>query len=550
MTESTPPSVPRRVSWRRARVYAWAIALVLAFYFFGAVSLIRQQPRRVVHHLLAYFPFPSRVGAVTWLDAQRLEMRDVKIGDFFYAYAITVTASPYQLFRHHITEIDVTGPQLFTSKLNNALASGRRGDAQGLDWTITRLVIRSGTVMLDGIGPDMPSIPIRLGVRQPIILNYVKLRKPDDSVTMTRPRTIDIENVLIVSPVDALAPVLSFPLIRLTFTYAEIWKHHIREVDFIRPVMFLGQDLFWFSDEFKKQRATITPTGVHAPWQMGRFQVSYGQLAVNVFGQPKVQFPFFFDTEVNNIRFDQLDKISAKSVIAIRRLNQEYPDYKIKIVNLTGKLEFSIPPTNPTANNVVPSVHIDELSWNGIAATDVASSVVFDPTGVYGKLAGKCEGGDVQGHFEVDYTKGFTWNADLVSHRIDCASITQKLAGKYASLTGTTDGTIGVQGKATEILGCHGSLRMLHPGLLQIHSVDDLLQRLPGAAGSMQNQALKLVLASLKNYPYRTGDLEINYQPSGGVGTLNLDSPNGKRRFSVYLHPYESSKIANADDSH
>ncbi len=46
----------------------------------------------------------------------------------------------------------------------------------------------------------------------------------------------------------------------------------------------------------------------------------------------------------------------------IRRLDQYYPDYKIRIVNLRGQLEFSIPPSDTHANNVVPTVNVDELS--------------------------------------------------------------------------------------------------------------------------------------------------------------------------------------------
>ena len=296
-------------------------------------------------------------------------------------------------------------PQLYTGALNDALSQGAHGNAAGLNWTITKLLIQRGTIMLDNLAPDMPPIPIRLGAREPIILNYVKLNRPDSSTSMNRERTIDLQNILIISPFDALSPVLSFPLTRLRFTYTELWHHHIREIDLIRPALYLGQDLFWFSDQFKKQRKPVAAQGVDAPWEMGHFQVDYGRLVINVFGQPKVEFPFYFETQVDNIRLDQLDKISARSVIAIRRLDQDYPDYKIRIVGLTGKLEFSIPPTDVNANNVVPTVHVEKLSWNDIAATNVWSSVTFDPNGIYGKLGGDCEKGYLKGNFEVYYTK-------------------------------------------------------------------------------------------------------------------------------------------------
>jgi hypothetical protein len=549
-SDAGPPAEERiPVNWHRVRVYLWSILLVLSLYFYGAARLIREQPKRLAEMVLARLPFPSSLGEVKWVDPQTLEFRDVKLGGFFYSDAILVRADVYQLLRHHISQIDVFGPQLYTEALNDTLRKGGTASSGGLDWTITKLVIHRGTVMLQDVTSDMPSIPIRLGVKQPIILNYIKLAKPDESPSMTRERVVNIENVNIVSPFDPLAPILSFPLIKVRFTYAELWHHHLREIDLIRPVIHLGEDLFWFTDQFKKERAAPPSGPVAAPWQVAHLEVRYGQLAINVFGQPKVQLPFFFQTVVDNIQLDQLDKISAKSVVAINRLDQDYPDYKINIVNLSGKLEFSIPPTDVHANNVVPTIHIDEFSWNGIAAKDVWSSVTFDPTGIYGKLGGNCESGYLKANFEVYYTKGFLWNADLFADKIDSQPIAEKLAGKYFSLTGQLDGEIGVQGRATEILDCSGALKLAHPGLLEIHSIDELMTRLPGAAGSMQQQAMKIGLESFKTYPYQTGGLSLNYRPAGGQAELKLDGPKGKRDFSVYLHPYESSKVAKDDES-
>jgi hypothetical protein len=551
LSPDDPSPAPERVPIisRRVRVYFWGILVVLALYFYGAARLIREQPKRFAEMVLARLPFPSTLGDVRWLDARTLEFRDVKMGGFFYADSIIVKADVYQLLRHHVSEIDVFGPQLYTGALNDVLRKGGGASSEGLDWTITKLVLHRGTVMLQDIAPNMPSIPIRLGVSQPIILNYIKLAKPDASPSMTRERVVDIQNVNIVSPFDPLAPILSFPLIKVRFTYSELWHHHLREIELIRPVLHLGEDLFWFTDEFKKERAAAPSGPVTAPWQVAHLEVRYGQLAINVFGQPRVQLPFFFETDVDNIQLDQLDKISAKSVVAIKRLDQEYPDYKINIVNLSGRLEFSIPPSNAQANNVVPTVHIDELSWNGIAAKDVWSSVTFDPSGIYGKMGGHCESGYLKANFEVYYTKGFLWNADLFADKIDAKPIAQKLAGKYFSLTGELDGEIGVQGRATKILDCSGALELARPGLLEIHSVDDLMKRLPGTAGSLQQQAMKLGLDSFKTYPYQTGGLTLNYRPAGGQAVFKLDGPKGKREFSVYLHPYESSKVAKNDES-
>jgi hypothetical protein len=177
--------------------------------------------------------------------------------------------------------------------------------------------------------------------------------------------------------------------------------------------------------------------------------------------------------------------------------------------------------------------------------------VTFDPTGIYGKLNGKCERGLLTGNFEIYYLKGFTWNADFFANTIDCAPIAEKLAGKYGTLTGTIDGQIGVQGKATEITSCAGQLKLQQGGVLEITSAGDLLKRLPGAAGSLQNQAMKIAVDALRSYPYTNGGVKINYTPGGGEASLHLDGPSGQRDFSVFLHPYDdgTSKVAKAGDS-
>ncbi|MCE0522519.1 MAG: hypothetical protein LV480_06375 [Methylacidiphilales bacterium] len=538
---SPPPgSTGLRINWHRVRVYLLSILIMLTMWFSATLLTIQLYPRRVVDGLLAQLPFKSSTGSVYWVNRRTLRIDNVKLGDFFYADSIIVVASPFGLWRHHIAKVEVIGGQLFTKPLYAMMDRTGSGNSNGLDWVIGRLEISRGTVMLNNLIQDT-SIPVRLGVRQPIVLNGLRLGKPDSSPEMTQERSAEIVNVAIVSPVDPLTPVFFFPLIRVHYTYTEIWRHHVREIDMVRPTMFLGQDLFWLAKQFKSQNKPAVTHGLAAPWEVSRFEVQFGQLAVNAFGQPVVHFPFFFDTKVDNIRLDQLDQISAKSTIPIESLTQDYPDYKIRIVNLHGNLYFSWPPSDKTANNVVNQIYIDELSWNGIPVKNGYCSVTFDPEGVYGRLYGACEGGQLNGNFEFYYTQGFTWNADFFANKINCQPIAEKLAGKYIDMTGELDGDVDVQGRATEILDCKGTLELPNPGLLKIKSMDELLDRIPANLSSMKRDALKLSITAFQTYPYDKGELKVGYDPKGGVSTLKLDGPRGKRQFDVYLHPWSLS---------
>jgi hypothetical protein len=504
---------------------------------------IRLHPERIVHALLAQLPYTSSTGKVFWLNRRTLEIDDVKIGggpgigNFFYADAIVITASPFGLWRHHVAKVQVIGGQVFTKPLYEAMEKTSPSAGKGLDWVIGRLEVSRGTVMLNNLVADV-SIPVRLGVRRPIVLTGLRLGAPDSSPEMDVPRTVEIGQVNIVSPLDPTAPVFAFPLTRVTFTYTEFWHHHIRDIEMIRPTMFLGEDLFWLTGQFKEQNVNRPEQGPSAPWEVSHFRVEYGRLAVNAFGQPIVHFPFVIATKVDDIRLDQLDQISAKSTVAIQRLDQDYPDYKVRIVNLQGRLYFSWPPTAVHANNVVNTLSADEISWNGIPVKQVSSSVTFDPDGVSGKLSGSCEGGQLSGNFEFYYTKGFKWNADFFAYDVNCGPIAQKLAGKYINLTGKLDGDIGVQGQVTEILNCQGLLQLDKPGMLEIKSMDDLINRIPTDMISLKRDALKLAINAFKTYPYDSGSLKVDYKPTGGMSTLLLQGPLGKRQFDIVLHPY------------
>lgn len=514
---------------------------MVSMWFCATMLTVRLHPKRVVNDLLAQLPYPSSVGKVYWLNRRTLKVEDVKLGGFFYADSVIVVATPIGLWRHHLAKVVVTGGQLFTKPLYEMMDQSGPSNGKGLDWVIGRLEISRGTVMLDNLVADT-SIPVRLGVRSPIVLNGLRLGEPDASPQMSEERTAEIVNVAIVSPVDPLAPVFFFPLTQVRFTYTELWHHHIREIDFVRPTLFLGQDLFWLTKELKSETKAAPVQGPASPWQVAHLEVQFGQLAVNAFGQPVVHFPFFFGTKVDNIRLDQLDQISAKAVVPIENLTQDYPDYKVQIVNLHGKLYFSWPPTDVNANNVVNQIDIDEVSWNGIAAKAVDTTVTFDPNGVYGKLFGTCEGGQLNGNFEFYYSKGFTWNADFFASKINCQPIAEKLVGKYVNLSGELDGNIAVQGKATVISKCTGALALPNPGQLEIKSMDDLTNRIPADMIGLKRDALKIAIAAFQTYPYDSGKLKIDYSPQGGESTLDLEGPRGKRQFDVYLHPWSASQ--------
>jgi len=546
--ETPPAEQKRRIHWPRARLYFWAILLALALWPLGTAYTIRFHPAQFINQALGQLPFPASAGEAEWIGPNTLLLRNVKLGKFLYADSIEITATLRDLMRQHITDLKIYDANFYMAEFDKALAQGGGGKSS-VNWTIRELRVRRGVISLD-FGPQMPPVQVMVGSRRPVILNHLHFGTPDQSPAMTEERVIELENIRFTSPYDALSPVLSLPLVRIAFTYEELWKHRLRRIDLVRPNLFLGQDLFWFTDEIKKARAKQPQTGPEAPWEIDHFAVEYGRLSVNTFGQPRLNFPFFFDTEVSDIRLDQLDKISAKSIIAIRHFSKDYPEYKIKVVDLHGKIEFSLPPGDAKANNVVPTVKIESISWNDIPVTNAWASATFDPTGIYAKMGGNCEKGLMDGNLEVYYTKGFEWNADFFAHALDCQPIASKLAGKYFSLTGTLDGKIAVTGKGTTINSCRGTLTLGKPGELRITALDKWVKNLPATMAPLKQQALKIGADALSYYKYDAGSFNVDYTPETGSAALKLNGPSGKRDFEVYWQPFDGSKVAKDGESH
>jgi hypothetical protein len=551
--DSQPPEETGiQICWQRVATYLGSIALIIAMWICALLYVIREHPERFVAYLLAECPQPASADRVFWINRRTLEIDGVRVGGFFYADSIIVTASPFGLIRRHVAKVVINSGQVFTKPLYETLDRNTGKDSNGLDWTIGTLEISRGTLLLQNLVPDT-AVPVRLGVRWPLIIHNLKLGRPDSSPEMNKEVTIDVENVAFVSPFDPLSPVLYLPLTEVTFTYAEFWHHHIRSIELLRPTLFVGEDLFWFTSQFRKAHADRPEVGAMAPWDVSRFRVQYGQMAVSAFGQPVVHFPFFFDTSVDDIRLDQLDKISLKSVIAIRQLNQDYPDYKIRIVNLQGNLYFSLPPSDKNANNIVNDIKVQEVSWNDIPITNVSTSMTFDPQGIYGRLSGGCEGGELSGNFEFYYNKGFTWNVDFFADKVNVQPIAEKLGGKYLSMTGELDGDLSVDGQVTDIQKVKGELSLPKPGVVHIKSMKEMLTRLPADMNDFKRQAIGIAVDTFATYPYTSGKVKCNYENQSGVGSLILDGPNGERHFDMYLHPFvndqSSSKVANTADN-
>lgn len=554
---SPSPSSPAPRRWYvKKRIYAALLIVLMLIGFSAATVAFLFRPNFIVQRLLNTTGAPVTIKQAKW-EKGTLILTRVRVGAgakdessenvFFAARKIVLRWSWLELLIGGRMElVEMHYPQVWVSRFNKATKSSGNGGSksQSGSWSITTLKIYSGTLTLDNLGEDLQAVPITVGRNEPLVLNDIQLSGQGGGDAVTREHIATIEGLTITSPFDPMSPVLNFKVINIGFTWAELRQSQIRRIEMIGPTIYLGPDLFWFADQFSKRRQE--PGGAAAvPWQIKDLQVRAGQLAINAFGQPGITLPFTFVSSAQNIRLDQLDKITINNKILIPSQDRSYPEYKVRWEDLHGEISFALPLSDKTAKNVVNTINVKNIAWNELQVTDAWSSVTFDRNGIYGKMEGKCYGGYLSTDFAIFFQSGFPWEGHFFAKNVDSSPIAAKLVPSYLSLTGILNGKLSVNGKATEIVRTTGDLALQPPGIMQIKSIDDLVKRLPADWNFIKRDLVTIVLESFRTYNYTQGQITLDYQPPTAVGMLKLGGLQGERNFTVNWHQdSQSSEVA------
>lgn len=565
MSVADPNSNSPRRWYQKKRTYAALILTALLACALALVLLLMYWPTEVVLRALDVTRAPVTIRKVEWQEGA-LTLRGVRVGKgahdessenvFFSAARISVRWHWVELLlAGRIASVELRKPQIWVARLNKAQGNGGGGGLSG-NWSITSLKIDSGTLMLDNLGADIPAVPITVGREKPVEFRDVRIS--GTGVGIDREQVATVEKLTINSPYDPMSPVLFFDAINVTFTWEELRRSEIRKVELIGPIIYLGPDLFWFTDRFGKQRqdghgkdqVAANSNGNAAdetatPWKIHDFQVRAGKLAVNAFGQPGVTLPFTFVSSAKDIRLDQLDKISINNKVIIPSQDRFYPEYKIRWREMRGEIAFSLPLGDKNADNVVNTIHIKSISWNDLEVTDAWSSVTFDRTGIYGRMEGHCYKGLLTADFAVLFQNGYPWEGHFFVMKVDSEPMIAKLAPAYLSLNGILNGKLAVKGRATEIVQTTGDLKLQPPGVMQIKSVDQLIQKMPADWNFIKRDLITIALESFRTYNYTKGELTLDYQNPTAVGKLSLSGLQGERNFTVNWHQEPpSSEVA------
>ena len=416
--------------------------------------------------------------------------------------------------------------------------------------TIGELRLLEGRIHLDDLGIGVPGIECRLETA----FRDLAL-EPGGGQGGQELQTIELSQIALRSPLDPFVTVLDLDTIFIRFTLAGLWKRQIQEVAIVRPTLAIGPDLFWYIDRVQQNQSDqpaggVGPADDGPPWAIQDFSAKVGRLVLALEGQAKLALPMPFESHAQNLNFRRLSDLRLKLNIDMPEQDYDYPSYELALRGVSGRVEFSLPPAKDS-NNVVNTLHIRGVQWKDFRGRDLFLDVTYDENGIYGKLAGKGYGGNVNGQFNFLLTPESDWNGWVSGEHVDLKPITAALAPEKFSLNSPADFRLSVKARAQEILKVDGDFKASSAGGLRIGKLDDFIRDLPGDWSGVKRGLSRISLETLRDFAYDTAHGDFHFTGLVGAVHLDLRGPRGFRKIEMNFReassPVTSVQVATSE---
>jgi hypothetical protein len=481
-------------------------------------------------------------GEVHWLGVLTgWEGNEVELGSYGRFERITIRWNWWDLLVHQQIELlDLQRPRIWVAGAAKAFSSSEKktvkksgGSGFGIEFKTLR--VNRGKIWLDNLGYGVQAIPVEIGQQQAWELKAVRFGG-SGFLGQEQEQEAKIQNITVNSPYDAISPVFFFHEITLRFTWSGLARNEINFVKIDGPKIYVGPNLFEFTDEVKQKRQDWAKPEKNVPWLIKDFSVVNGKLSISGFGAPNLELPLLFGLSEKDLWLRDFEKMKLKSIVAIYDLGYFYPEYGVRYGQIVGDLQFSLPPTDDKANNLVGRVWLDSLSWKDIETTKDWVAVTFDRKGIYGTFGGEAYRGYINGGFQILFAEGFPWEGWLSSDKVDLAPVASKLTPQYLAISGRLDGKLLVKAQSRDIQSTQFDLKLVDRGRLEIRSIDDMLKKIPDEWSSLKKVMTTALLSSFRNYDYTSGILNLSYAKPDSALLLDLKGRQGDRKFDVKWH--------------
>jgi hypothetical protein len=503
-------------------------------------------PRALVRWVGEQAGYRVEVAAVERPERGRLALRGLQVEDFARIEYLELNWTLAGLRRREVDALWVRGLEIHLGRMQAALdARTRPGAASGkpartFPFVLKKLVIAQSQLVLDNLGAGIPPLPVRLGEETPLVFQNLRLGGDSADPAASEVQVADVENLTLYSPYDPLAPVLSFRRIRIGFSWAGIERKQLDLLLLEEPVIYVGPDLFWFSDRLKDAaaQAPASPGGeAGVPWTVNNFEIRAGGLILTRDGEKSIRLPLLFETQETGLVLSDFSELRlSRAGFTIPLTNLAYPEYQVRIEGMEGELFFSLPVEERGAkdlSNLTPTLKIARASWKGLEVSDLRVTATFDRKGVYGAVYGRCYAGQINGGFTVLLDPAMTWNAWASTTGVDLGPVTNLLSPEHFVMRGTVDSVFDVQARSKTIDAFTGRIALNRTGTMEITAIDRVLADLPGEWAPLKRELSRVGLEAFRFYEYSGGTARLNYAPPDSSFALSLDGVQGKRNFNL-----------------
>ena len=235
--------------------------------------------------------------------------------------------------------------------------------------------------------------------------------------------------------------------------------------------------------------------------------------------------------------FRDFSELQLATSFTIPPSDLDYPAQNISVRGLRGNLYFALgKETDGThADNIVPTVFADSISWKKLTAENLSLSVTVDSRGLFGKANARMGGGSLDGGLDIYFRQDLPWTVWASVTGMESSVVTDSLTPEQVRLNSLVNAVAAVGGEGKIIRGGYGDLTFKNGGRLRIPSISALVDRIPNDWDWIKKGSAKAALSVLQDYSFDEGNIHLTYLPPNGRLRLNLTGPQGVRDVDIRL---------------
>ncbi|MBF0505157.1 MAG: YdbH domain-containing protein [Candidatus Omnitrophica bacterium] len=198
---------------------------------------------------------------------------------------------------------------------------------------------------------------------------------------------------------------------------------------------------------------------------------------------------------------------------------------------------FKLDNGNLMINREIPGVlSIDKVQSGNLILSKIRSTVVMDKQEIILQpLSGQIFSGYFDGNVRVAVQQDPPYSAQINFNSLDLADFVDAFnLNEKTKIQGRMAGHLELNGQGKDIRILNGNFSSGNQGGIVVIKDTRFLEHFAGQS----NQSSELLMESLRNYHYNTGNLKLSMDQGVALLEINLNGETGKRNFQIRLHDF------------